>query len=295
MSSALRDRVLFGAALLLAAAFALAKSGAPSASVPSTFDTGPHGYAALYEFLAREGTSVSRLGLPISERTLPTGGLVVAGAPAIAQAAPERRVLRRWLQHGGVLFILGRPPKALRRAIAGRLRGRAVIVANAQRFDNAHLAQKRNAAAAYATLGSVRRVTFDERPYGDDAEASLWSVLPMPIRAAIAIAVLALALAVVGENLPFAPRVPARSDAVRDSGAYLDALAALLAGARAAPEAARALLDAAEPRLRRAAARNPSAASDLLELERLRARTQFGSAELAAAGRIFTAARKGRG
>lgn len=87
----------------------LRANGSHTSSVPSTYDTGANGYAALYEFLQREGLATERFELPLTQ--LPArGSLVVAGdyqLEAIALGSRGLATLDSWVRHGGTLFILG--------------------------------------------------------------------------------------------------------------------------------------------------------------------------------------------
>lgn len=79
-------------------------------SVPSTYDTGGNGYAALYEFLQREGLSVSRFERPVGELRQRSGALVLAGDRAIFAVASNANALRAldaWVRAGGTLIVLG--------------------------------------------------------------------------------------------------------------------------------------------------------------------------------------------
>lgn len=80
-------------------------------SVPSTYDTGAHGYAAVYDFLAREGVHVTRYGDPLSQLFLPRGTLVIAGDYALLHVGAGERPVRgldAWVRGGGTLAIFGR-------------------------------------------------------------------------------------------------------------------------------------------------------------------------------------------
>ncbi len=83
-------------------------------SVPSTYDTGAHGYAALYALLAREGVPVQRFELPPAQLFAHRGTLVIAGEEALLQAAPSRermQALESWVRGGGTLVLLGSSPR----------------------------------------------------------------------------------------------------------------------------------------------------------------------------------------
>jgi hypothetical protein len=108
--SRIRDLVIVVAALFLIALLSQlrAQNGA-AASVPSTYDSGASGYAALYEMLSREGVRVDRFELPLSELTGSAGTLVIAGDRALSEAAPSRGALRAldaWVRGGGHVVVL---------------------------------------------------------------------------------------------------------------------------------------------------------------------------------------------
>jgi len=98
-------------ALLLFTILSALRAVAPRAqtSVPSTYDTGANGYAALYDFLQREGVNPQRYELPFGE--LPARATVVfAGDYAIDSSvfsAKESAALDKWVRRGGKLIVLG--------------------------------------------------------------------------------------------------------------------------------------------------------------------------------------------
>lgn len=99
------------AALLLLTVVSALRATAPRAhtSFPSTYDTGANGYAALYEFLQREGVNPQRYELPLGE--LPARATVVfAGDYTIDSSvlsAKESAALEKWVRRGGKLIVLG--------------------------------------------------------------------------------------------------------------------------------------------------------------------------------------------
>jgi hypothetical protein len=119
-SSRIRDLIIVIAALLLLVALSQlrASQNAGAASVPSTYDTGTSGYAALYDLLAREGMRVERFELPLGELTHNRSTLVIAGDGALSQAAPSRSALRAldgWVRGGGHLVLLDAAPPTVAR------------------------------------------------------------------------------------------------------------------------------------------------------------------------------------
>lgn len=112
------DAAIAAAAVCLIVVFIALRQSltASQYSVPSTYDTGPDGYAALYEFLAREDLHVQRLEEPLSALSSYRGALVIAGAgdAVPVTAGPPLHALETWVRGGGTLLLLGRLPPALR-------------------------------------------------------------------------------------------------------------------------------------------------------------------------------------
>jgi hypothetical protein len=104
------DLAALVAAVVLLAVLAWLRGAqqASQISVPSTFDTGGRGYAALYDLLSRENVAADRFEFPIGE--VPAGGtLVVAGDGALDTAASSRSALAaldHWVRSGGRLVVL---------------------------------------------------------------------------------------------------------------------------------------------------------------------------------------------
>ena len=98
-------------ALLLFTVLSALRAAAPRAhsSFPSTYDTGANGYAALYEFLQREGVDAQRYELPLGQ--LPARATIVfAGDYTIDSSvfsAKESASLDKWVRRGGKLVVLG--------------------------------------------------------------------------------------------------------------------------------------------------------------------------------------------
>lgn len=101
--------VIAALVLLVALAFLRQSQQARQISIPSTYDTGANGYAALYDLLAREGTRVQRFELPLGELSSKNAALVLAGRDALAGAASSTGTLQfldRWVHAGGTLVVL---------------------------------------------------------------------------------------------------------------------------------------------------------------------------------------------
>jgi hypothetical protein len=218
-----RARVLeiVALAVLLGILVLLAGSAIPPPqSVHSTYDTGPNGLRALYEVLARVGIPVSRLELPLAQRSPKIRVLVLT---VDAYDRMDIRRLQAFMHDGGRVLAFAkiyglRPTKSF----------------NGARYTN--LALQRNPHAAldvYNAVAGRGPVAFDERPYGYDRTRSLWSVLPGPVHAAFWVAVLAVVLALIQANARFAPPILREPPADRDSSDYLRSMATLLRRGRA--------------------------------------------------------------
>lgn len=79
----------------------------PARAVPSTYDTGPDGMAALYQVLRR-------LGLPSARWTAagwpPRGTLMIAALGRTAPTRAQAAGLRQWVRQGGRVVLLGVSP-----------------------------------------------------------------------------------------------------------------------------------------------------------------------------------------
>lgn len=298
------DAALIAAAIALLTLLGLARSAQQHAqtSYPSTFDTGPHGYAALYSFLQSEKVRVEQFEAPLAAIFSFHGTFVVAGDEGLAAflpSDPRQHPAGAWVSGGGTLLLLGTPtdrerrnldlkvksasPLRYRGASFGyayrRGRGAVIWVTRASVFDNAHLASARNAVFAYA-LFQRRRVAFDERVYGHAAGPSFWGVLPFDMRAAIAVSAALLLLTIVGANLPFAPARAPQALPPRDTGAYIAALAALLERARTQRASIARILAAVGPAFRHSGCR------DQAEYTALQTLAAPGDRDLIAAARL---------
>ena len=104
------DLVLLALTLALVAALAVLRAGesGTAPSVPSTYDAGTNGYAALYDLLAREGTRADRFELPIAQLPAGRATLVLAGTHALDAATDSpgaQAALDRWIRAGGTLAV----------------------------------------------------------------------------------------------------------------------------------------------------------------------------------------------
>jgi hypothetical protein len=314
------DAILACAALALLVLFAVLRAMQPQAqySQPSTYDTGGNGYAALYDFLARERVAVRRFEAPFGEFHQRGGALVLAGDGAVAVAAPSADALDtldKWVRAGGTLLVLGSTTPEERRAlelpktlsdhksilsvadktaihIYRRARGSIVIADSAAPFSNRELPQRNNAALAYQLFGSVAPVAFDERIYGYETGHTFWQVLPWGMRIAIVLACIAVLLAIAGANLPFAPPAALEPPAERDSGAYIASLARMLQRGGAAREIIARLERQAESALASRARGDERAHTLLEQFQTLTTYSHPGLRELLAAGRLFALVRK---
>jgi len=192
-------------------------------STNSTFDTGPEGYAALYNVLRSEDVPVTRLTEPLG--LMPAGVRVLAVTTLIGYDASDIKRLNAFVKSGGTLVAFGIKSKDL---------PSAAVRLNVASFTNAGLERNpNNALRAYQVMAGRGTVAFDERAYGYTTNRSLWSVLPQPVRIACWIVALALVLALVGTNVRFAPAIVVEPPADRDSSDYIASMARLLRRARA--------------------------------------------------------------
>lgn len=147
-------------------------------------------------------------------------------------------------------------------------KGTVVAITAPALFGNAHLLDGDNLAFAYDTVAGGGPVAFDEYVHGHDSDATFWQVLPPPVRAAVWIVALVIGLALIGANVPFAPPIPPDPPPASDSGAFVDAMAALMRRARAggALTAAFAADAARRSRGRRASAGDAEAFDELQRL-----------------------------
>lgn len=82
-------------------------------TVPSTYDTGARGYAAVYALLGRERAPVERFEDPVSHVSDRRGVFVIAGdyqMLAVAPSAKQRHLLDGWVRGGGKLELFGLVP-----------------------------------------------------------------------------------------------------------------------------------------------------------------------------------------
>ncbi len=229
--------LLAGAALLIA--FALVSQGS-AVSTHSTFDAGPDGYEALFNVLRSENVDVRRLQAPLAPRdakirviaftsTLPE---VRTGSGSVYDDNDYKR-LGAFVKSGGKLVYFASPlDDPMRKTIERRKLH--VTVLDVTSYTNRALSLHPQAiVAAYDALAGRGPVAFDERLHGYAVDRTLWSVLPLPVRAAFWIVVAALVIVLVDANIRFAPPVVSESPAGRDSAAYITSMAVLLRRARA--------------------------------------------------------------
>ncbi len=228
--------VLIGIAAIVWVAIASGTAGI--ASVPSTYDTGPRGYEALYNVLQREEVPVARLRAPLGRlpktaRVLVTAISPQAGSLAAVYGAQDLKRIERFVRGGGTVVAFLPPKSTLPKAFAHLPKTR-VHRFDVTQYDNAALdAHPGRARDAYATIAERGVAYFDEYPYGYDDTRSLWSVLPEPVRAAFWVTVALLVLLLIDANVPFVPPMPLDPPQDRDSAAYITSMAALLRRARA--------------------------------------------------------------
>ena len=207
--------VLLGVLVLLASS-----SVSAPASTHSTYDTGPRGYRALYDVLAREGVPVTRLELPLGERS---PNIRVLALTASGYDAADVRRLQLFMQHGGTVLAFVK--------IGGLRPTRSFLGKN---YTNLALQNHpKSARDVYDAVAGRGLVAFDERPYGYDRTRSLWSVLPAPVHAAVWLALVAVVLALIESNVRFAPPILREPPADRDSSYYVRSMAAMLRRGRA--------------------------------------------------------------
>lgn len=267
--------------------------------------------------------TASRDGMRVLDRWVRSGGvLVVADASAVSKelALPAARTLRskspavavtgcgyrgaRALRVAGsfdrlfartcsatrkslLLAADGAPAVAYRRG-----RGTVVAIAGSGIFDNAHLAQRDNAAFAYAVFASGRPVLFDERIHGYAAGRTFSQVLRAPVRIAIGIAILSLLLAIAGANIPFAPPVEASPPDERDTSAYITSLARMLERGGAAQDTIERLARYSEAVIGANASGDAHARELSMELAQVQIASAPSTGRLLRAGRIFARVRK---
>ncbi|HEY9084585.1 MAG TPA: DUF4350 domain-containing protein [Candidatus Tyrphobacter sp.] len=189
-----------------------------------------------------------------------------------------------------LLAVRGRPV-----AIAFPVgRGEVIAVTQPGIFSNAVLARDQNARFAFNALTGAGPLLFDERVHGYARGASMWSVLPKSVRAAVWTTLAILLLAVVGGMFRSAPPLALEPPRSRDSSAYVASMAALLRRARAGSAAIeRFAQDALRlARMRPSLARSGAVAAQLAELDALQDLSHPGDAALLAAAQLNVQLRK---
>jgi hypothetical protein len=114
-------------------------------------------------------------------------------------------------------------------------RGEVIAITAPNLFDNATLRNAGNLRFAYNVIAGHGNVAFDEYAHGYTETPSLWSVLPVPVRAAVWTVVAIAVIALVGANVPFAPPFLPDAPDERDSSHYITALAELMRRSRQRP------------------------------------------------------------
>jgi len=194
-------------------------------------------------------------------------------------------------------------------------KGTVTVVTDQTLFTNARLSRADNARLAYdlatAGTGPHGTVAFDEWLHGYNGGDTWWTILPVPIRAALAVVVLAVVLLAVGTALRFGPVAQPRRDEERTSAEYVTSMAALLARGRAGSKALRDLVAACardvatalgmpestsiralHARLQLGGPDTATDASDLLELDRLQSYERPSNAELVRGAQLCARLRK---
>jgi len=198
-------------------------------------------------------------------------------------------------------------------------KGTVTIVTDQSLFSNARIGKADNARLAYnlatAGAGPHGQVVFEEWVHGFASGDSWWTILPLPMRAALVLVALAGLVLLIGSALRFGPTAQPELEPERTSAEYVASMAELLGRGRAARKALRDLADfctrdiAASlslpesaplalliSRLRATQRENGSAgrsdAAALLELDRLRAYEQPTNDELVRAAQLTALLRK---
>lgn len=233
----------------------------------------------LAQSMTSSALAVTACGFPPHLRGAPVSGTYAAAYPAACRA--DRATLLASGSHAGAMLYR-------------RGRGLIALFSTSTPFDNLHLAQRANAAVAYALFAGAP-VFFDERVHGYAAGRSFWEVLPPPVHIAIALAIAAVLLAIAGANLPFAPPLDMRAPQERDSGAYMASIARMLERGGASHEAIARIAARCEQLLGPRASGDERARMLLREMRTLTATPRPGPHEVLAAGRIFARVRKDYG
>jgi hypothetical protein len=231
-------------------------------------------------------------------------GRIYAQAPDLRPVIPSLAVLDHVSRVEGTVRVLYRfsaqpaaiPLLGAQRGIGALDRpygkGRVVVITAPDMFSNAHIAQADNARFAYQLLAGHGPVAFDERVHGYAEDKSFWAALPMPVKVAVWVVVAILILALIEGNVRFAPAVAAEPPDERNSSAYIDSMASLLARAHAGKAVIARLADDAVQRARRRASRRDGVTDALNELESLRELERPASGDLLRAAQLNIKLRK---
>ncbi len=204
--------------------------------------------AALRRFVERGGRLVAiDAEFAGSADVAPAVGTTVrnAGGDAIAVAANRYTAgVARVSGHIEWTFPLRKPRGvallANRHGFAAVLyrlgRGEVVAITAPAIFGNRALLDADNLRFAYNAMAGRGDVAFDEYVHGYEDSPTLWSVLPLAVRAAAGIVCVAVLLALVGANVPFAPAYLPGAPDERDTTGYITAMADLMRRSRARPD-----------------------------------------------------------
>jgi hypothetical protein len=216
-------------------------------------------------------------GLSSSLRGISVSGDFRAGAPVVCRA-----------DRAALLTANGRAVATAYR----RGKGTVILVVSSTPLDNTHLAQRNNAAVAYALFAGIGPVAFNERVYGHATGRTFWQVLPLSMKIAIILAGIAVLLAAIGANLPFVPPYAPPDAGGRDSSEYIASLARLLDRGGAGRETIARLCTAAGESLKPRAAADAHARALLDEAQRLQTLSHPRPDDVLAAGQLFARVRK---
>ncbi len=162
--SGIRDALVLGVLLVvLASAVALRASLTQPPSQPSTYDSGPNGYAALYALLAREGRQPQRFEQPLNRLASVRGTLIVGGNNALELAGAPRggaAFIDSWIRRGGTLAIFGQMSPSVARDFGAPA---AVRYVSAAALTRCGIFPRRAMVTGAFTLGMPVRCTRSQK------------------------------------------------------------------------------------------------------------------------------------